>query len=320
MISRDVEMFLDACEMKGLSRKTVGSYEQTLRLFVQHLDKNEIADTEDVTHLMIQGYIKELRLRGKYTATARKKCANYPEHRTDYGKDISDVTINNYLRNLRVFFNWCVEEDIIRKSPIKRGDFTKVERKTLEFISDEDFKKMLKAMDDSKFSEYRDAVIAQLLLDTGMRISECLLILTEDLNLPKRCIYLPANNTKGKKSRYVFFSDRMAGKLRQWIKYKDRYRDSNYLFCTNQGKAVQTNNFEANIRKYAKRVGLKDIHPHVLRNNFAKRFLMNGGDIYTLSKILGHSSVTVTEQAYLDLNQDDLAEMYKKHSPLKNMK
>lgn len=166
MITRDVEMFLDACEMKGLSRKTVGSYEQTLRLFVQHLDKNEIVDTEEVTHLAIQGYIKNLRDRGKYTTTTRKKCSNYLEHRTDYGKDISDVTINNYLRNLRVFFNWCVEEDIIRKSPIKRGDFTKVERKPLEFISDDDFTRMLKVMDDSKFSEYRDAVIVQLLLDT----------------------------------------------------------------------------------------------------------------------------------------------------------
>ena len=44
--------------------------------------------------------------------------------------------------------------------------------------------------------------------------------------------------------------------------------------------------------------------------------LVSGGDIYTLSRLLGHSSVTVTEQAYLDVNQDDLAEMYRKHSPL----
>ena len=43
----------------------------------------------------------------------------------------------------------------------------------------------------------------------------------------------------------------------------------------------------------------------MLRNNFAKRFLMTGGDIYTLSRILGHSSVKVTEKAYLDLDEDD---------------
>ena len=52
----------------------------------------------------------------------------------------------------------------------------------------------------------------------------------------------------------------------------------------------------------------------MLRNNFAKRFLMNGGDIYTLSKILGHSSVTVTEEAYLDLQNEDLRTKSQKQS------
>ena len=57
-----------------------------------------------------------------------------------------------------------------------------------------------------------------------------------------------------------------------------------------------------------------------MRNNFAKRFLMNGGDIFTLSKILGHSSVQVTEQCYLDLQTEDLRVQYQKHSPLMNLK
>ncbi len=46
---------------------------------------------------------------------------------------------------------------------------------------------------------------------------------------------------------------------------------------------------------------------------------MAGGYIYTLSRLLGHSSVTVTEKAYLDINTDDLRAMYQKHSPLENM-
>ena len=58
----------------------------------------------------------------------------------------------------------------------------------------------------------------------------------------------------------------------------------------------------------------------MLRNNFAKRFLMQGGDIYTLSRILGHSSVKVTEEAYLDLDTDDLRTNYQRFSPLANLK
>lgn len=54
----------------------------------------------------------------------------------------------------------------------------------------------------------------------------------------------------------------------------------------------------------------------MLRNNFEKRFLMQGGDIYTLSRILGHSSVKVTEEAYLDLDENDLRQNYQRYSPL----
>lgn len=320
MLVRDVEMFIEHCELKELSQKTIGSYEQTLRLLMLYLDEQGITRTEKITHLDIQRYVKNIKERGKYTVTSNPNSGNYQERRMDFGKKVSDVTINNYLRNMSAFFNWCVEEDLILRLPVKRGDFIKVERKPLEFVSDEDFKRLLRNMNTASFSEYRDSIIVQLLLDTGMRINECLLIQVSDVDLPKRCIYLPAENTKGKKGRYVFYSDKMATLLQRWMKYKDRYRDSDFLFCTNKGKRVQVSNFETNVRKYAHRIGLKDIHPHVFRNNFAKRFLMSGGDIYTLSKILGHSSVTVTEQAYLDITQDDLAEMYRKHSPLKGIR
>ena len=320
MLVRDVEMFIEHCELKELSQKTIGSYEQTLRLLMLYLDEQGITRTEKITHLDIQRYVKNIKERGKYTVASNPNSGNYQERRMDFGKKVSDVTINNYLRNMSAFFNWCVEEDLILRSPVKRGDFIKVERKPLEFVSDEDFKRLLRNMNTASFSEYRDSIIVQLLLDTGMRINECLLIQVSDVDLPKRCIYLPAENTKGKKGRYVFYSDKMATLLQRWMKYKDRYRDSDFLFCTNKGKRVQVSNFETNVRKYAHRIGLKDIHPHVFRNNFAKRFLMSGGDIYTLSKILGHSSVTVTEQAYLDITQDDLAEMYRKHSPLKGIR
>ena len=320
MLTKDVEFFIEHCELKGLSVKTIGSYEQTLRLFIQYLEANGTTELQEITHLTIQQYIKNIKERGKYTVTSNPNSKNHPDRRMDFGKKISDVTINNYLRNMSAFFNWCVDEELIRRSPIKRSDYLKTERKPLDFITDTEFKALLSTMDNSKFSEYRDSIIIQLLLDTGMRINECLLVETKDLDLSKRCIWLPAENTKAKKSRPVFFSDKMAAQLQQWLKYKDRYRDSDYLFCTNNGKRMQVSNFEANTRKYARRVGLKNIHPHVFRNNFAKRFLMNGGDIYTLSRILGHSSVTITEQAYLDITADDLAEMYRKHSPLSHIR
>ena len=167
--------------------------------------------------------------------------------------------------------------------------------------------------------DFRDCTICQLLIDTGMRLGETLLIKLTDIDMVRRSIYLPPENTKSKKGRMVFYSAEMAKIIKRWLQFKDRYRDSEYLFCTNNGKPVAISNFEKNFRDYTKRVGIKNAHPHMLRNNFARRFLMNGGDIYTLSRILGHSSVTVTEKAYLDLDNEDLRVNYAPYSPLEKI-
>lgn len=150
MLARDIEMFIEHCGLKGLSTKTINSYEQTLRLFMQYMDEQGILQTEKITHLAIQCYIKNIKERGKYTVTTNPNSGNYQDHRVDFGKRVSDVTINNYLRNLRVFFNWCVEEELILRSPVKKGDFVKVERRPLEFVSDEDFKRLLKSIEKER--------------------------------------------------------------------------------------------------------------------------------------------------------------------------
>lgn len=96
MLARDIEMFIEHCGLKGLSTKTVNSYEQTLRLFMQYMDEQGILLTEKITHLAIQGYIKSIKERGKYTVTTNPNSGNYPDRRVDFGKRVSDVTINNY--------------------------------------------------------------------------------------------------------------------------------------------------------------------------------------------------------------------------------
>ncbi len=65
MFARDVEMFIEHCENKGLATKTIGSYEQTLRLLMLWLDEQGITQTEKITHVVIQDYVKQIKERGK---------------------------------------------------------------------------------------------------------------------------------------------------------------------------------------------------------------------------------------------------------------
>ncbi len=320
----EIDDFMNYCEYRNLSKKTLLSYEQTLRLFSRYLiDTYKINRSEQVTQQIILNYINDTKERGKYTVVANEntKKTNNPQNRGDYGKKVSIVTLNNYIRNLKVYFNYMYENRIIKKNPTQKIKLIHVPRKAKGYMNDIEVNNLLKCFDLSRFHEYRDCVITELLFDTGMRLGECLLIKEKtDINFAERTIFLPADNTKGKKDRYVFFSVQMATELKRWLQYKDRYKESEYVFCTIKGTVLQERSFESNFSNYGERIGKKEINPHLLRNNFAKRFLMNGGDIFTLSKILGHSSIKVTEQCYLDLQTEDLKKQYEKHSPLMNLK
>ena len=315
--------FMLYCRSTQLREKTLSSYEQTLHLFGRWLaEELKIYTVDKITESVIRRYITDLQERGKYTFYVNdlSKKKNYPDRRRDYRKPVSVTTINNYIRNIRVFFNWMEREYIIRKNPMKRIRQLKNNRQAKVFLSDEDMKKLLSKFDKSYFTEHRDYVMIMLMLDSGMRLGECSTLLVTDLELARKRINLRAEETKGRKDRTVYFSPRTESVLRRWLQFKDRYVESDYLFPIKEhGGSIGVGNFESNFKKYINRAGLnEDYCPHCLRNNFAKRCLMNGMDIFTLSKILGHSSVQVTEQAYLDLSDDDISKQYHRASPLGN--
>lgn len=321
----EIDDFMTYCSSKDLSKKTKGSYEQTLKLFARYLAENEkVYSSKEVTGEMVKRYIVYLKERGKYTITSNENTLQYnkPEKRRDFEKPIKNGTINNYIRNLKVYFNFMEENYFIKVNPMKKTKFLKAQRKKKPFLKDEDFNKLLKCLDTSKYSEYRDYIIIQLIFDTGMRIGETLEIdITTDIDFQNRAINLRAETTKSKIARTVFFSLKMAEELKRWMKFKDRYIESNLLFPVQlRDKVLDVNNFEKNYRKYCDRIKITEFSPHGLRNNFAKRCLMNGMDIYTLSRILGHSSVKVTEECYLDLEDDDIRKSYQKFSPLMRLR
>lgn len=312
------------CHSRQLREKTMNSYEQSLRLFERWCKEQlGLVEVDKITESMIRRYINDLQERGKYTffSNDRAKEINFPDRRRDYRQPVSAITINNYIRNLRAFFNWLDSDYLLKKNPMRKIRLIKVNRQAKDYISDEDFKRLVSALDKSYFSEHRDFVMIMLMLDSGMRLGECSCLMIQDVDLPHKQILLKADITKGRKDRVVFFSPKTETILRRWLQFKDRYVETDYLFpVKNTGGHIEITCFETNFKHYLKRAGLKEtITPHCLRNNYAKRCLMNGMDIYTLSRILGHSSVTVTEQAYLDLTDEDLGKRYQHFSPLAKM-
>ena len=321
-----IDEFMIFCQSKQLRPKSLMSYEQSLRLFQRWCkEEHNIENVDQVTENIVRRYISDLHKRGKYTAYVKdtQKLINYPERRRDYRQQVSIGTINNYTRNLKVFFNWLDKCFAIGRNPVENVRQLKNKHKPKEFLSDESFKKLITSLDKSYFSEHRDLAMIVLMFDTGMRLGETCTLLVSDLDLYGHKIYLREEETKGRKDRVVYFSDKTERLLRRWLQFKDRYNETDYVFPSrkNSTAPIMVHGFESNFGKYLKRFGITEkVSPHCLRNNFAKRCLMNGMDIYSLSKILGHSSVTVTEEAYLDLTDEDLSMRYQNFSPMQNMR
>jgi len=312
-----LDNFMLYCSSKNLSRKTLASYEQTLKLFGKYLQEHfQIEEVKKVQSGHIRQYIKYLRERGKYTVVnkAESKDKNHPENRTDYKKDVSMTTIANYVRNIKVFFNYLYEvEREIPKNPVESVENPKVQRKVKKILAAEEIKKVLGQFDTAAFHGYRNYTITRLLLDTGIRIGECLSLQPEHFDFKHKSILI--KNPKNRQERFVYFSFKSANEIKQWMRYKDRYSESPFLFPTTRGTQLEIRNYEKALREAGERVGVP-IHPHQLRNNFAKYYILNNGDWFSLCRILGHSSVEVTQKAYLDFTDEEIGRKYQKHSPL----
>ena len=317
--------YLEFCTYKNLTIKTIKSYNQTLMLFSQYLkEEKQITDIRKINKEFVEEYIQFTKERGKYSFTSTEegsKKANM-DKRLDIGKEVSSGTLNNYLRNIKAFASYLEENNIVKDTRIHECKFIKTERKAKEQLTDQEYSKLIKSIDCSKFHEFRDYTVINLIFDTGMRLSETLHLTINDVDIIRRTILIPADITKGRKDRVVFFSMDMAKLLQRWLKFKDTMQETELLFPTQRTNGIISNpNFERNFRNYLKRANInKNITPHGLRNNFSRRFLLNGGNLMILSKILGHSSVKVTESAYLDLQDEDLRRKYQAYSPLENMK
>lgn len=103
-----------------------------------------------------------------------------------------------------MFFNLLLEQNYIKKDVVKNIKQFKNQRKVKEFITDSQFPELLSHIDATKFHEKRDHLRIMLLLDTGMRIGECLKIKVKNIDMNYRSILLPAEDTKGKRDFYTF--------------------------------------------------------------------------------------------------------------------
>ncbi|AMJ42350.1 tyrosine-type recombinase/integrase [Anaerotignum propionicum] len=286
-MSECFEQYIVRCKVRNLSEKTLDIY----RVHFSVLEKYSIAadwSLSTINLLKIDGFILYLRERG-----------------------CNDITVQSYLRDLRAFFYFCMDNEWIPQFKIK---LPKADKKIKETYTDEELKVLLKKpnLKNTDFTEYKTWVYSNYLLATGNRISSALDIKIRDLDFNNQLIQM--NTSKNRKAQIIPMSDSLAVILKEYLNYRKGTSDD-YLFCNSFGGKSDLRTYQEMLVKYNRSRGVIKTSSHLYRHTFAKKWILNGGDIFRLQKLLGHSDLTVVKE-YVNMFSKDLSLNYSQFNPL----
>ena len=268
-------------------------------------------DATRISHHEIRAFILYLQ---------QKRC--FSNHRFNHTQDrgLSGHTINCYLRSLRIFFSWLVSESLIETNPFDRVKIPRPPRKVIPAFSDSQIRQLLGVLDTRTAEGYRDYTIILTLLDTGLRVSELCNLKLGNLWLDEGMLKVLG---KGNKERLIPIGKQVQRLL--W-RYINRCRPEpamakyNFLFLTREGKPLTKDRAEKIMTYYGRKAGIEGVRcsPHTLRHSAAVRFLRNGGDVFSLQRMLGHASLEMTRR-YCELADIDVKRAHMTASPVDNL-
>lgn len=91
--------------------------------------------------------------------------------------------------------------------------------------------------------------------------------------------------------------------------------DCDNLFLSREGKPITVNTIKLMFSRLARASGVKRLHAHLCRHTFAINYLMNGGDIFSLREIVGHTTLDMVNH-YLHFTSTQITEQHHKYSPM----
>lgn len=279
-----IEEFFIEQTVRGNSEKTVQAYRYSLSYF---LDFATNIPLEEVTLSLCRKYFLALHERG-----------------------ISSVTVQTYIRQLRAFVNWLYLEEKITENICKKFRLPKAERPTIDVLTDEEIGRLFAVFPTEDFLDVRNRAIMALFLDSGIRLSELVTIRRACLHIAERYVIVDG---KGRKQRAVPFGNTARDELARYARRLPP--GTRYFFLKEDGSPISIVTMKDLFRDLKEQTRIERLHAHLLRHTFATRYLENGGNIYALQSILGHTSLEMVKR-YLHLATAQIHREFVNFSPL----
>lgn len=247
------------------------------------------------------------------TSISLSLCKKYYFYLTDSG--LASGSVQTYIRGFRAFLHWLYENEYIDSNICNKFKLPKAYQKQPNILTDSEIEKLYASF-DSDFYGLRNRSMCFLMLDSGLRLSEVLTLEKTLLHLDDGyCIV----NGKCQKQRIVPLSRVSVFLLRSYIKaIPVSCSGSPLVFTSIDGTPLSRNAVTDMFRRHKARCGISRLHPHLLRHTFATKYLENGGNIYALQSILGHTTLEMVKR-YLHLSQNRVCTDFNKYSPMGNL-
>jgi integrase/recombinase XerD len=289
------EKFMWSKRAEGLAPRTIEEYELHFSWFFDWLD-GDLTSDEMKTEVFLE-YI----------------------HFMKEEKGLAPNTVNIRIRTLRAFLRWCYRENHISEPIHEKIKLVKTEQDTIESFTTTEVKAIFNAFDTSTFVGFRDKVMVTVLLDTMVRIGELLNMKRSLVDLKKGIIQLEAMNTKTRKAREVPISSKTAKLLKEYMVESEDFGEE-ILFLTYDGRPIEGNTWRTRLKEIGELAGIKGkrVSPHTFRHTGALFYIMNGGDPFSLQKILGHTDMSMTRR-YIQMTNIDVRKQHNVFSPLRNI-
>ena len=295
-----IDEFLIEIGVRGYAEQTIYNYSTKLINIKDYFTAQGIKFIDDVTKQDVKKWIAEMQKKGMQAST-----------------------INVTRNRLSKVYDYMIEEDYIQKNPCAKVKKLRVQKKIVYPLNDHEIKQMLAIASKNRSKEIgqRNVTMLALMLDAGLRINEVMSLKTEDI-LENQILI---RNAKGNKDRAVALTPILKREMRKYKRLKDKtkHKDCKYFFVSQRGGKGTTKIGAEIMQEIKKQMDLRSVvrfSPHTLRHTYAHMCMRNGMDIYTLSKNMGHSSVTMTQNYLQTLKSDDFVEKSIKYSTLQNLR
>jgi site-specific recombinase XerD len=200
-------------------------------------------------------------------------------------KGLKPRSIHLKLSALKSFYQYCMEENKIKKNPTLTVHTPKKDDSLPYYLS----KRQLALLQEHTKGDLRDRAMIETLYATGVRVSELLHIKLEDIKWETRQIWI--RKGKGNKERFVLFTHECAERLKTYL--KQRKLESVYLFCNPRGERLSRIFVEKKFQGYSEALGFKVV-PHTMRHTFAAHLAEKNMPQSYIQELLGHVNINST--------------------------